>query len=250
MAGECQQTRFQFYTGTSDARGGSARRRRPEPRACIYLQIPNSFQYVEARVTPACRSTPISHSSLWDVTAAEATTPLFDATIDSREQPPTGRLYDRWATQKHIRNWDFYYWNWRRPIRFFHVCLHNVSGDSALSRIGSGLRTSICILSLLELARKVWARSSIMVRRAPGPISRLIRIDFPLSVFLGNRGVPPFRRPEPNELFVLHSRQLGQLSLLHASSIAHFTLTLLLCYESFVTSPLLLKQVTYNLVHF
>lgn len=29
--------------------------------------------------------------------------------------------------QKHIRNWDFYYINWK--WRFFHVCLHNVSGD-------------------------------------------------------------------------------------------------------------------------
>lgn len=102
-------------------------------------------------------------------------------------------LYDRWAERKNIPVIEISITEIEKRRSVFFVCLHNVSGDRGDIAFRKRSRTSICILSLLDLGRKVWLRSSITVWRVVGPISRLIRIDFPLSAFLGNPCAPPFR---------------------------------------------------------
>lgn len=154
-----------------DEKGGAA------PRACIYLWIPNGFQYVEARLTPCRRSTSISGAIFLEE----------QSTIYASRN-------DRWAQRKKNTSViEISITEIERRRSVFCVCLHNVSGAGSGIASRKRSRTSICILSLLDSGRKVRRCPSIMAWRVVAPISRLIRIDFPLSVFLGNRCAPPFR---------------------------------------------------------
>lgn len=72
---------------------------------------------------------------------------------------------------------------------FFHVCLHNVSGDSVLSPRKLRADVNLCIVIIRVSAESlvVFIHHNVTGGRI-APISRLIRIDFTLSVFLGQRG--------------------------------------------------------------
>lgn len=95
----------------------------------------------------------------------------------------------------------------------FSVCSYNVSGVGAAEPHCSPIvfrkcsRTSICILSLLDMEKFGCVHPSCRDRRSRPARYHLIRIDFPLSVFLGNQSAPPFRRAVPRLTSCLSSNR-------------------------------------------
>lgn len=146
-------------------------------RACIYLRIPNSFQYVDPRVTPAVD--PLQYRTLCE---SRCETPLFGM----RRLTQTGAVQEEASRtkvgvshfvkclvrdmidkvcQNHNINKSIAKIAKKRSVFscLFTKCEWKLATGLGNIAFRKRLPTSICILSLLDLGRKVRVPSSIIV---------------------------------------------------------------------------------------